>query len=152
SQTEDSSRKEENASIFMGVKEEGYVERVLIIENADKSWTVKVKIGKLRIQQPGDKMSSRFSQKGTFAQMRLARDMIRVASGPNKGVVPNLMINACLTGDSPVTTYYGVSKQLKDLNNDKVWGWNKDLKGITATSQFNLHSKGIKKILQITMM
>lgn len=94
SQTEDSSRKEENASIFMGVKEEGYVERVLIIENADKSWTVKVKVGKLRIQQPGDKMSSRYSQKGTFAQMRLARDMIRVASGPNKGVVPNLMINS----------------------------------------------------------
>ena len=86
--------KEENASIFLGVREEGFIEKVLITQMADNTIVIKVKIGKLRIQQVGDKMSSRYSQKGTFAEMRAAKDMIRVATGVNKGVVADLMINS----------------------------------------------------------
>ena len=151
-QTEDSSKKEENASLYMGVREEGYIERVLITENAEGDIIVKVKIGLLRLQMVGDKMSSRFSQKGTFGVMRAARDMIRVMSGPNKGVIPNLAINSCFTGDTPVTTYYGVSKRIDSLKYGGVWGWSESEKGITIECQHNLHTKGIRKIIQITMI
>uniref|UniRef100_A0A6C0AFH0 DNA-directed RNA polymerase n=1 Tax=viral metagenome TaxID=1070528 RepID=A0A6C0AFH0_9ZZZZ len=91
---DESEAREENASIYLGVREQGYIENVLIILNSENNVTIKVKIGILRIQQVGDKMSSRYSQKGTFGEMRPRNKMIRVMDGINKGVVPNLMINS----------------------------------------------------------
>jgi DNA-directed RNA polymerase beta subunit len=84
----------ENVSIFASIGEEGYIDRVLITHNVKtKENIVKVKIRQNRKYQPGDKMAMRYSQKGTVAKIIPARELPMVASGPLKGMVPDLIIN-----------------------------------------------------------
>lgn len=84
----------ENISECSGIGEEGYIDRVLITKNiSTKEDIVKVKIRQNRKYIPGDKASLRYSQKGTIARIIPARDLPRVASGPLKGMVPDVIIN-----------------------------------------------------------
>jgi DNA-directed RNA polymerase II subunit RPB2 len=77
-----------------GVGEEGYIDRVLITKNiCSQENIVKVRIRQNRKYIPGDKMALRYSQKGTVSRVLPARMMPRVASGPLKGMVPDIIIN-----------------------------------------------------------
>lgn len=85
---------EENISEFAGIGEEGYIDRVLITKRIDTSEDIiKVKIRQNRKYQAGDKMAMRYSQKGTVAKIVPARQLPMVASGPLKGMIPDLIIN-----------------------------------------------------------
>jgi len=81
-----------NASLYIGIGEEGYVDRISVNKVA-KGILVKVKLRQSRSQIEGDKLASRYSQKGTVAKIVPASEMIRVASGPNKGMSPDLQVN-----------------------------------------------------------
>lgn len=76
-----------------GVGKEGYIDRVDIMKNIDKTTIVRVKVVQYRRLISGDKMASRFSQKGTFGIVLPANKLPRIASGPNKGVVPDFFVN-----------------------------------------------------------
>lgn len=78
---------------YAGVGEEGFVDRVLIVQNVKRDTVVKVKIRKNRKYIPGDKLASRYSQKGTVSKIVPARYLPRIADGPNKGLVPDIIIN-----------------------------------------------------------
>lgn len=95
SASDTSEEKIENASVFVGVGEDGYIERVLITVNEKNEIMILVKTGILRKYIVGDKAASRYSQKGTMGKKRSGIDMIRVASGVNKGVIPAMVINPC---------------------------------------------------------
>jgi DNA-directed RNA polymerase beta subunit/intein/homing endonuclease len=82
-----------NACIFAGVGEEGRIDRVHVSRNVELNRVVKVKIRQKRSHLVGDKVSSRYSQKGTFAQIVPAAQLPRVVGGPNDGLVPDIFIN-----------------------------------------------------------
>jgi DNA-directed RNA polymerase II subunit RPB2 len=82
-----------NASEYAGIGGEGYVDRVIITTNHDNNIMVRVKIRKNRKYIPGDKLASRFSMKGTVSKIIPARNLPRIADGPNKGMVPDIFIN-----------------------------------------------------------
>lgn len=79
---------------FVRISENGYIESVYIINNAENNPVIKVRITILRKQKVGDKMTARYSQIGTFGDTRPFNLMPKVSSGPNEGLVPDLVINA----------------------------------------------------------
>jgi DNA-directed RNA polymerase II subunit RPB2 len=82
-----------NASEYAGIGGEGYVDRILITTNNENNTVVRVKIRKNRKYIPGDKAASRYSMKGTISKIIPARDLPRIADGPNKGMVPDIFVN-----------------------------------------------------------
>lgn len=82
-----------NISEFTGIGGEGYVDRVLITTNSADQRVIRVKLRKNRKYNHGDKMALRYSQKGTVAKIIPARYLPRVKDGPNKGMVPDVLIN-----------------------------------------------------------
>jgi DNA-directed RNA polymerase II subunit RPB2 len=82
-----------NASEYAGIGGEGYVDRILITTNNENNTVVRVKIRKNRKYIPGDKMASRYSMKGTVSKIIPARELPRIADGPNKGMVPDIFVN-----------------------------------------------------------
>lgn len=121
-----------SACEYLGVGEDGVIDRVSVVQgkgerenDGQTSLIVRIRIRQTRPVLPGDKMASRYSQKGTIAAARSNVPAIalgaapgtpyisgedpglgtietfaslpRVASGPNKGLVPDLFINpACM--------------------------------------------------------
>ena len=81
-----------NASLYIGIGEEGYVDRISI-NKVPTGILVKVKLRQTRQQIEGDKLASRYSQKGTIAKIVNPNLMIRVTSGPNKGMSPDFQVN-----------------------------------------------------------
>lgn len=146
-----------NTNKYVGIGEDGYVERIYVDYDGTDTSTicVKIKVGNLRKQIVADKLATRYAQKTTVAEKRESYHMPYISEGPNKGVRPHVLIHSCLTGDMPVTTYYGVSKRLDSLTEDyanTVWGYDKEKNGFTSGKQFNLQSMGRKNILEITMI
>lgn len=90
-----SNMREENISEFLGVGQDGFIEAVYIGRDSDNAPCIKVKIGILRKQKVGDKLASRCSQKGTIGDVRSLQLMPKIIEGPNKGVRPDIIINAC---------------------------------------------------------
>lgn len=82
-----------NMSIYAGLGEEGYVDRVIIVTNNKEERIVKVMIRKFRRNGEGDKLSSRYAQKGTISRIIPAKDLPRIIGGPNHGLVPDIIIN-----------------------------------------------------------
>jgi DNA-directed RNA polymerase beta subunit len=89
-----SNKKIDNTSLYAGVGESGYVDRILISYGVDRSTIVRIKIRQRRKPQAGDKFASRFSQKGTFSIVTPSSKMIRVVGGPNHGLVPDFIVSA----------------------------------------------------------
>lgn len=82
-----------------GMGKEGFIDRVEVIRDASNILTVKIKVVQYRRQIAGDKMASRYSQKGTYGKVIPANRLPRIASGPNKGVIPDIFINPiCIPG------------------------------------------------------
>lgn len=81
-----------NTSLFTGVGECGYVDRIYKTK-IDNSVVIKIKLRKFSKYREGDKEAFRYSQKGTVGRIDKREDMIRVAEGPNKGMIPDLIFN-----------------------------------------------------------
>lgn len=89
-----STGKIENTSLYAGVGESGYVDRILISYGVDRSTIVRIKIRQRRKPQAGDKFASRFSQKGTFSTVTPSHKMIRVVGGPDHGLIPDFVVSS----------------------------------------------------------
>lgn len=81
-----------NTSIFTGVGESGYVDRIYKTK-VDNSFVIKIKLRKFSKYREGDKEAFRYSQKGTVGRIEKRENLIRVADGPNKGITPDLIFN-----------------------------------------------------------
>ncbi len=84
--------KEVNASSYIGIGEEGYVDRIAI-NKTSKGVLVKIKLRQSRQQIEGDKLATRYSQKGTISKIEDPKNLPRVASGPNKGMYGDVYVN-----------------------------------------------------------
>jgi DNA-directed RNA polymerase II subunit RPB2 len=89
-----------DVSYYVGLGQAGIVERVLVSDTgfstgnySDNRKVVSIKIREMRIPQAGDKFASRYAQKGTIGLVLPEEDMPFVASGKNKGVRPDILIN-----------------------------------------------------------
>lgn len=85
-------QKTENISLYVGIGEEGYVDRIFVGKHPE-GIVVKIKMRQTRDQLVGDKGATRYSQKGTFSKFLTREYLPRVACGPNKGLVPDLVRN-----------------------------------------------------------
>ena len=83
-----------NNSLYCGLGEEGYVDRVIKTREKDQgNLYIKIKLRIMRKYQAGDKLALRYSQKGTVGRVEKRENMVRVASGPNKGMTPDVIFN-----------------------------------------------------------
>ena len=141
--------KVENASVFMEIKQEGVIDRVLISTNPEGNRVIKVKIRTVRKPVIGDKFSSRYSQKGTIGMILPDEDMPFTA----EGVRPDCIINShCFTKDTPICTYKGYSKRISDFSEEggeKVWCFDKTNKYLTVSKSMGMEPKGKKKIMKV---
>jgi DNA-directed RNA polymerase II subunit RPB2 len=81
--------KVDNASIYLGVGEEGIIDRVLVATNEAGMRVMKVKVRQVRKPIIGDKYASRYAQKATIGLILPDEDMPFSASG----VSPDIIIN-----------------------------------------------------------
>lgn len=79
----------ENASEYIGVKQTGTVDKILVSTNSDGDKIIKVKTRQIRTPVEGDKMASRYAQKGTIGLILPEESMPYTASG----VRPDIIIN-----------------------------------------------------------
>ena len=82
-----------DASVYVGVGDCGFVERVLKTSSSESRKVVLVKIREVRVPRAGDKLASRYAQKGTIGIVMPEESMPFVAYGPNEGMVPDIIIN-----------------------------------------------------------
>jgi DNA-directed RNA polymerase beta subunit len=133
-------KKAENASTFIGVGDEGYVERVYINMNESREWVVRVKVAILRKYIVGDKAASRYSQKGTVGSIKSIKNLPRIASGRNRGVVPDILINPL---GQPTRSAIGMIKEL-ECSKAAVYS----LERVNATTYNKQDLKYWQKVLQ----
>ena len=83
-----------NSSLMCGLGEEGYIDRIIVTKEKDKGSTyIKIKLRKYRKYMAGDKLAIRYAQKGTIGRVEKREDMIKISSGINKGVSPDIIFN-----------------------------------------------------------
>ena len=85
---------EKNSSIYAGIDDYGWVDRILITnEKETQKPMFKIKLKEYRKYIAGDKVALRYAQKGTLGRVASREEMIRISSGPNKGLVPDILFN-----------------------------------------------------------
>ena len=83
-----------NESIMAELDMYGYVDRIEVVcESNSRSPLIKIKLRNKRPYIEGDKMALRYSQKGTIGKILKREEMPMVSSGPNKGMVPDILFN-----------------------------------------------------------
>lgn len=82
-----------NTSIITGIGESGYVDRVYMSNENENTTVIKIKLRKHRKYISGDKLALRYSQKGTIGRVDKSENMIKVCSGHNKGITPDIYFN-----------------------------------------------------------
>lgn len=83
-----------NNSIYAQMDEEGFVEAVEVNRERDgQQILVKIRLRRYRKYQAGDKMALRYAQKGTTGRVVKREELLRVATGPNKGTYPHIVFN-----------------------------------------------------------
>ena len=83
-----------NNSQFCTLGEEGFVDRIIISREKDQgNLYIKIRLRKMRRYQAGDKLAIRYSQKGTIGRVEKRENMLRVSSGINKGISPDIIFN-----------------------------------------------------------
>ena len=83
-------------SIYATISEEGIVDRILVtknIENILGNINFNIRFRQRRSYKPGDKLASRYSQKGTLSKIVPSYKLPRISSGINKGLIPDFFIN-----------------------------------------------------------
>ena len=83
----------ENVSIRVKATDAGFIHQVLDSSNNDGNRIVKVMIRIPRVPIVGDKLSDLTSQKATIGMILRHEDMPFIATGPNSGMVPSILIN-----------------------------------------------------------
>ena len=84
-----------NDSLYVEVGKEGIVDEVYITENAENCKLIRMRLRELRKLQPGDKLASRYSQKGTIGAIIPENEMPWIVSdNPHlNGVKPHIIFN-----------------------------------------------------------
>ena len=82
-----------NTSLMTGIGESGYVDRIYYSDENENTTIIKIKLRKKRKYLAGDKLALRYSQKGTIGRVESYSNMIKVCSGHNKGIVPDIYFN-----------------------------------------------------------
>jgi len=83
-----------NNSIYAQMDEEGFVEAIEVNRERDgQQVLVKIRLRRYREYQAGDKMALRYAQKGTTGRVVKREELLRVATGPNKGTYPHIVFN-----------------------------------------------------------
>jgi DNA-directed RNA polymerase beta subunit len=80
----------QNASVELGIGEEGVVDRVLVTVNEDNEKVVTVRLRSVRDPVIGDKFASRYAQKATVGLIVPPEDL---PFTERNGVVPDIIIN-----------------------------------------------------------
>ena len=84
-----------NESVKAELDMYGYVDRIEIVrEGNGRSPIIKIKLRNKRPYIAGDKLALRYAQKGTIGKVVKREEMPRVISGPNKGMVPDILFNS----------------------------------------------------------
>lgn len=86
------SRSGTSSAVRASIGEDGFVVGVFHRRSTDENIIV-VRMKQIRRQKCGDKVASRFSQKGTFGSIRHPSTMPRVKGGPNDGLIPDFLFN-----------------------------------------------------------
>jgi DNA-directed RNA polymerase beta subunit len=120
-----------NVSAFVKIGEEGYIDRVLILQDAKKGLIVKVKLRRWAKQKSGDKIASRYAQKGTFSTIYDSHDMPCIIGGPNDGVIPDFLLNP-----HSIPSRMSVNK-LKEMLACKAALWTGERVDCTAFHDYN---------------
>jgi DNA-directed RNA polymerase beta subunit/intein/homing endonuclease len=82
-----------NTSVYAGIGQNGYVDRVLITQFNSRELLIKVKLRQTRKQITGDKVASRYAQKGTISRIVPEKHLPAIMGGRNDGVVPDFFLN-----------------------------------------------------------
>ena len=83
-----------NNSLKATTGESGYVDRIIKTrEKENGNILIKIRLRQTRKYRAGDKLAIRYAQKGTIGRIDKKENMIRVADGPNKGIVPDIIFN-----------------------------------------------------------
>lgn len=84
-----------NESVKAELDMHGYVDRIeIVMEGNGRSPIVKIKLRNYRKYVAGDKLALRYAQKGTIGKIVKREEMPVVSSGPNKGIVPDILFNS----------------------------------------------------------
>lgn len=75
------------------IGKEGFIDSVQVIKGVKNTKVIRIRVAQYRRQIVGDKVASRYSQKGTFGQILPEKDLPRIVGGPNDGVVPDFFFN-----------------------------------------------------------
>ena len=139
-------------SVVYKGNEPGYVDYVLRPRGADNERFGIVRLVFVRPLGVGDKMSSREGNKAIAAGLKPQSDMPFIA---RTGVTPDLLINNhCLAGDTPITTYYGVSRRIDAMplaGGERVWGWSEEKRGFVESEQMCLMPQGEQAVIRLTL-
>ena len=130
--------------------EEGYIDRVLETVTPNGYKLIKVTIRNQKIPEIGDKLASRSAQKGTIGLLVPQENM----PFSKDGITPDILINShCLSGDTVVFTTGGLSKRIDEFSSD---GFEKVLthsdENLLNSFSLGMESKGVKKVLKLTMI
>lgn len=84
-----------NGSLYVEVGKQGVVDEVFVTENAEACRLIRIRIRELRKLQAGDKLASRYSQKGTIGEILPGRIFPWIVSDKRElnGVRPHAIFN-----------------------------------------------------------
>jgi DNA-directed RNA polymerase II subunit RPB2 len=83
-----------NNSIFCGIGEEGYVDRIIKTREKEQgNIYISIKLRIKRRYQAGDKLAIRYAQKGTIGRVEKRENLPIVSDGKNKGITPDIVFN-----------------------------------------------------------
>lgn len=93
--TDNTTGQAKNDSLFVEINKQGIVDEVYITENAENCKLIRIRLREIRDLQQGDKLASRYSQKGTIGAILPGYQMPWIVSdNPHlNGVRPHIIFN-----------------------------------------------------------
>ena len=81
-----------NKTEFIEIGKGGYVQKIKKVK-LEKSIVYRITVSTIKNVQTGDKLATRYSQKGVVGGIKAAKDMPRIISGKRKGLIPDLIFS-----------------------------------------------------------